>query len=82
MYHFLYLSHSCRRKCSCISFLPNPSYNMFSRDHTVVWNLSDPVAHTCVAFVIIMVPGGTVIRDTGDNFQIIHAAVIYENGEQ
>lgn len=55
---------------------------MFSRDHTVVWNLSDPVAHTCVAFVIIMVPGGTVIRDTGDNFQIIHATVIYENGEQ
>lgn len=42
----------------------------------------DPVIRTCVAFVIVMVPGGAVIRDTGDNFQIMRAAVIYENGGQ
>lgn len=31
---------------------------------------SDPVLRTCVAFVIIIAPGGAVIRDTGDNFRI------------
>lgn len=36
----------------------------------VASGLSDPVLRTCVAFVIIIAPGGAVIRDTGDNFRI------------
>lgn len=39
--------------------------------HGVVSSLSDPgLTHTCVTFIIIIAPGGAVIRDTGDNFRI------------